>query len=191
MCSSDLEFKSVKNTEKMYKWTSYTNPSNGVVSWGGADLTNSNLLNDGEEAFTLQFVAKKPQDQWGTAALWTGAKYVGDAGAKDMNIRPTNGVVEVKRVVNPVKIGNLQSILVFPNPTEGEIQFEFQVEKTGDVDIDVKDVVGREVIKILNTQMPDGKYTYVADLSELSDGFYFLSIKTISTTQQSKIIVSK
>jgi hypothetical protein len=189
--TSLLEFKSVKNTEKMYKWTSYMNPSDGVVSWGGADLTNSNLLKDGDEAFTLQFIAKKPQSEWGTAVLWTGAKYVGDANAKDMNIRPTNGVVEVKRVINPIRIKDLQSLLVFPNPTEGEIQFEFQVENTGNVDIDVKDVIGREVIQILDTQMPAGKYTYVADLSQLSNGFYFLSIKTISNTQQSKIIVSK
>ena len=189
--TSLLEFKTVKNTEKMYKWTSYVNPSDGVVSWGGADLTNSNLLNDGEEAFTLQFVAKKPQADWGTAALWTGAKYVGDANAKDMNIRPTNGMVEVRRIANPVKVGTLHSLLVFPNPTEGEVQFEFQVENTGDVDVDVKDMIGREVLQILDTQMPSGKYSYVADLSELSNGFYILSVKTISSTQQSKIIISK
>ena len=186
-----LEFKAVKNTEKMFKWTTYFNPSNGVVSWGGADLTNSNFLNDGEEAFTLQFIAKKPQADWGSAALWTGAKYVGDEVAKDMNIRPTNGVVEVRRIKTPVKVQDLHSILVFPNPTQGEIQFEFQVETTGDVDVDVKDMIGREVIQILNTQMPAGKYSYVTDLSQLSNGFYILSIRTVEKTQQSKIIISK
>lgn len=186
-----LEFKSVKNTEKMYKWTTYLNPSNGIVSWGGADLTNTNLLTDGEEAFTLQFIAKKPQDQWGTAALWTGAKYVGDASSKDMNIRPTNGVVEVRKVINPVRIGDLESILVFPNPTKGPIQFQFQVKDQGDVQVNVKDVLGREVSKILDKKMPSGKYTYVADLSELSEGFYILTVTTTETTQQSKIIISK
>ena len=189
--TSLLEFKSVKNTEKMYKWTTYINPSNGIVSWGGADLTNSNFLKDGEEAFTLQFVAKKPQDQWGTAALWTGAKFVGDVNSADMNIRPTNGVVEVRRVVNPVRVSDLESILVFPNPTKGPIQFQFQVETSGEVQVDVKDVLGREVAKILNKKMPSGKYTYVSDLSELSEGFYILNITTVETTQTSKIIISK
>jgi hypothetical protein len=189
--TSLLEFKAVKNSEKMFKWTTYMNPSNGIVSWGGSDLTNSNLLKDGEEAFTLQFVAKRPQDEWGSAALWTGAKYVGDAGAKDMNIRPTNGVVEVRRILNPIKIKDLHSLIVFPNPTEGEIQFEFQVENTGDVHVNVKDLVGREVLQILNTQMPSGKYTYLTNLSHLSNGFYILSIQTITSTQQSKIIISK
>lgn len=186
-----LEFKSVKNTEKMYKWTTYLNPSNGVVSWGGADLTNSNLLTDGEEAFTLQFIAKKPQDQWGSAALWTGAKYVGDANSRDMNIRPTNGVVEVRRVINPIRVNDLESLLVFPNPTEGPIQFQFQIKNPGDVTVGVKDVLGREVTRILETKMPSGKYTYVSDLSELSEGFYILTVTTAETTQQSKIIISK
>ena len=89
------------------------------------------------------------------------------------------------------KTGTLHSLLVFPNPTEGEVQFEFQVENTGDVDVDVKDMIGREVLQILDTQMPSGKYSYVADLSELSNGFYILSVKTISSTRQSKIIISK
>jgi hypothetical protein len=108
-----------------------------------------------------------------------------------MNIRPTNGVVEVRRILNPIKIKDLHSLIVFPNPTEGEIQFEFQVENTGDVHVDVKDLVGREVLQILNTQMPSGKYTYLTNLSHLSNGFYILSIQTITSTQQSKIIISK
>ena len=186
-----LEFKSVKNTEKMFQWTTYVNPSNGVVSWGGADLTNSNLLNDGEEAFTLQFVAKKPQSEWGTAALWTGAKFVGDEKAKDMNIRPTNGVVEVRRVINPIKVGDLQSLLVFPNPTAGTIQFEFQVQESGDVKVSVKDMIGKEVHRILNMQMPSGKYIYSTDLSQLSNGFYVLTVQTTQTSQNTKIILSK
>lgn len=186
-----LEFKAVKNTEKMFKWTSYFNPSNGVVSWGGADLTNANLLTDGEEAFTLQFIAKRPQAEWGSAALWTGAKYVGDQQAKDMNIRPTNGVVEVRRIKTPVKVGDLNTILVFPNPNQGKIQYEFQVETGGDVSVDIMDMIGREVMNLIQTQMPSGKYSYQADLSHLDNGFYVLVIHTVESTQQSKIIINK
>jgi hypothetical protein len=39
--------------------------------------------------------------------------------------------------------------------------------------------------------MPSGKYTYVSDLSELSEGFYILTITTTETTQNTKIIISK
>ena len=187
-----LEFKSIENTEKMYKWTTYMNPSNGVVSWGGADLTNTNMLTDGEQAFTIQFVAKKPQDQWGSAALWTGAKYVGDASSRDMNIRPTNGVIEVRRVVkSPVTLDELNKVIVFPNPTDGVVQFEFKIKEEGPVKVDVRDLVGREVTKIIEQQMPSGTYRYVTDLSQLENGFYLLTITSQSQQNQAKIIVSK
>ena len=187
-----LEFKTIQNSEKMFKWTTYMNPSNGVISWGGADLTNTNMLTDGEQAFTIQFVAKKPQDQWGNAALWTGAKYVGDASSRDMNIRPTNGVVEVRRVVkSPVTLDELNKVIVFPNPTDGVVQFEFKIKEEGPVKVDVRDLVGREVSKIIEQKMPSGTYRYVTDLSQLENGFYLLTITTQTQQNHAKIIVSK
>ena len=108
-----------------------------------------------------------------------------------MNIRPTNGVVEVRRVINPIKVGDLQSLLVFPNPTSGTIQFEFQVQESGDVKVSVKDMIGKEVHRILNMQMPSGKYIYSTDLSQLSNGFYVLTVQTTQTSQNTKIILSK
>ena len=190
--TSLLEFKTIQNSEKMFKWTTYMNPSNGVISWGGADLTNTNMLTDGEQAFTIQFVAKKPQDQWGSAALWTGAKYVGDASSSDMNIRPTNGVVEVRRVVkSPVSLDELNKVIVFPNPTDGVVQFEFKIKEEGPVKVDVRDLVGREVSKIIEQQMPSGTYRYVTDLSKLENGYYLLTITSQTQQNHAKIIVSK
>ena len=187
-----LEFKAVQNTEKMMKWTSFFNPSNGVVSWGGADLTNENMLNDGEQAFTLQFVAKKPQDSWATAALWTGAKYVGDANSKDMNITPAMGIVEVRRInKGTISLNDLNSIIVFPNPTEGNIQVQFKIKEESDVDMSISDEVGRRVQTILKEHMPAGKYKYSANLDCLSDGIYILSVTTDTESLHSKIIVNK
>ena len=187
-----LEFKAVQNTEKMMKWTSFFNPSNGVVSWGGADLTNENMLNDGEQAFTLQFVAKKPQDSWATAALWTGAKYVGDANSKDMNITPAMGIVEVRRInKGTISLNDLNSIIVFPNPTEGNIQVQFKIKEESDVDMSISDEVGRRVQTILKEHMPAGKYKYSANLDCLADGIYILSVTTDTESLHSKIIVNK
>ena len=70
-------------------------------------------------------------------------------------------------------------------------KFQFQVKDPGDVRVNVKDALGREVTRILDKKMPSGKYTYVADLSELSEGFYILTVTTTETTQRSKIIISK
>jgi hypothetical protein len=187
-----LEFKKVENTEKIMKWTSYLNPSNGTISWGAADLTNENMLNDGEQVFTLQFIAKKPQDSWATAALWTGAKYVGDKNSKDMNITPAMGVIEVRRInKGTISLNDLNSIIVFPNPTEGDVQVQFKIKEDGYVDMSISDEVGRRIQTLLKENMPAGKYKYLAKLDALADGIYVLSVTTDTESLHSKIIVQK
>jgi hypothetical protein len=186
-----LEFKKIDLSEKMMNWTSYTNPSNGVVAFGAADLTNKNLINDGEQVFVLQFIAKKPQSEWGTAALWTGPKYVGDNNAHDMNITPAMGVVEVRRINKAVKLNDLEKIIVFPNPTQGEVVVQFKIEQESQTEISVTDMVGRKMIEILNTKIPVGEYKYNVNLTHLDNGFYLMSIKTDTQLSTSKIIINK
>ena len=186
-----LEFKKIDLSEKMMNWTSYTNPSNGVVAFGAADLTNKNLVNDGEQVFVIQFIAKKPQDEWGTAALWTGPKYVGGNDSRDMNITPAMGVIEVRRINKAVKLNNLEKIIVFPNPTQGEVVVQFKIEQESQTEISVTDMVGRKMIEILNTKVPVGEYKYNVNLTHLDNGFYLMSIKTDTQISTSKIIINK
>jgi hypothetical protein len=186
-----LEFKKIDLTEKMMNWTSYTNPSNGVVAFGAADLTNKNLVNDGEQVFVIQFIAKKPQSEWGTAALWTGPKFVGGNDSRDMNITPAMGVIEVRRINKPVKLSQLDDILIFPNPTEGEVMIQFRVEQESETEVSVTDMVGRQVMEVVNTKMPSGEYKYVVNLTPLTNGFYLVSVKTDIQISTSKIIINK
>ena len=186
-----LEFKKIDLSEKMMNWTSYTNPSNGVVAFGAADLTNKNLVNDGEQVFIMQFVAKKPQAEWGTAALWTGPKFVGGDDSRDINITPAMGVIEVRRINKAIKLSDLESIIVFPNPTEGEIVVQFKVEQESQTEVAVSDMIGRKVMEVINTKMPVGEYKYVVNLTKLDNGFYLLSVKTDTKISTSKIIINK
>ena len=186
-----LEFKKIDLTEKMMNWTSYTNPSNRVVAFGAADLKGDQLVNDGENVFNIQFIAKKPQDSWASAAIWTGPKYVGGNDAWDMNITPAMGVVEVRRVKRPIKLDELKDLLVFPNPNDGIINIQFRVEQESQTEVMVSDLIGRKVMEVLNTKMPAGDYKYVVNLTKLEDGLYFLSVKTDTKILTSKIIINK
>jgi hypothetical protein len=183
-----LEFKNVEVTEKVMKWTSYTNPSNGIVSWGGADLTNANLLKDGEAVFTLQFIAKKPQDSWATAAIWTSEKYVGDKDAKDMNIMPAMGIIEVRRK-GVVNLNQVEGLVAFPNPSEGAIQVQFKIAEESDVNLSLYNEVGQMVQNILDKHMPVGNYKYSVDLERLPDGVYILTLKTEKQVLDSKLLI--
>ena len=186
-----LEFKKIDLSEKMMNWTSYTNPDNGVVAFGAADLKGNQLLNDGEQILTMQFIAKKPQTEWATAAIWTGPKYVGGSDARDMNITPAMGVIEVRKIKKPVKLNDLENILIFPNPTDGEIMIQFRVDQESETEVAVSDLVGRKVMEVINTKMPAGEYKYVVNLTQLTDGFYLVSVKTDTKISTSKIIITK
>jgi hypothetical protein len=189
--TSLLEFKNITNSEKVMKWTTFINPSNGYVTWGSADLTNSNFINNGDQVFTIQFIAKKPQEEWGTAALWTAEKYVGGNNSRDITITPTMGIVEVRKVKSSISINDLSKVLVFPNPTEGEVIVEFGIKQETNTLITIDDMVGRKVQELLNERLPAGKYKYVTDLHKLENGLYLLSIKTEYSNSTTKIIVNK
>ena len=186
-----LEFKKIELTEKIMNWTSFTNPSDGVVAFGAADLKGDNLLNDGEQVLTLQFIAKKPQDEWASAAIWTGPKYVGDQKANDMNITPAMGIVEVRKAKQGVQVIGVEKLIVFPNPNQGEVVVEFKVEIDSDVDVIVSDLIGRKVMEIINQKMPAGEYKYLVNLDCLANGMYIMTLQTSTTSDSHKIFINK
>jgi hypothetical protein len=186
-----LEFKKIQSTEKVMQWMSFVNPSNGVVAWGGFDASNQNLINDGEEVFYLQFVAKQPQNQWNTAVLWTSDKYVGDREAKDMNITPAMGVVEVKKMgFTPVIDKNRIDLTIAPNPSDGNYQIAFNIIEEGKTEVFVYDVYGKKVGTIVSGVMPAGQYLYSAKLS-LANGFYYTVVNNNGFQAMSKTLIIK
>ena len=186
-----LEFKKIELTEKMMNWVSFTNPSNGVVAFGAADLKGNQLLNDGEVVIILQFIARKPQADWGTAAIWTGPKFVGGVDARDMNVNPTMGIVEVRKVKKGIDINGLDELIVFPNPNQGEVVLQFKINSDSDVKVDVTNLVGQKVLEILNQKMPQGEYKYIAELHTLPNGMYIMTLQTNTTLKSNKIFINK
>ena len=189
--TSLLTFAKIDLTEKMMNWMSYTNPDKGVIAFGSADLKGGNLLNDGEQVMTVQFIAKKPQADWGTAAIWTGPKFVGGNDARDMNVSPTMGIVEVKKIKQNTTVKGLEKLLVYPNPNQGEVIVSFKVQTDSDVTLDVSDLIGRKVLDVLNAKMPMGDYKYLVNLDKLQNGLYILTLKTDATIQSNKIFINK
>lgn len=186
-----LEFKNVINSEKVMNWMSYFNPDNGVVSWGGADFSNQNMLVNNDVAFTLQFSALEPQLNWNVSPLYVAEKYVGDELATDMNIAPTNGRVEIlKRDFNGGLLDGFD-ILTFPNPTSNYTTVQFNVLQDSDVEVALFDIAGRKLIQIIDERMPAGQYSYEVDLTVLANGVYYTSILTQDQVATSKTVIIK
>ena len=183
-----LEFKQVLNSEKSMNWMSFINPMDSVIEWGGYDRTNGkNLFIDGETVFTLTFLAKTPKDQWGQSPLYTTRKFVGAENCGDMNVIPTNGLYQVKMIKGVTLKDN--EILVYPNPTTGEVTIKFNVPVDGNVTLSFVDVNGKVVSNILNEYMPSGNYTYRASLSGFVPGNYYTTMTSSTAISVNKTVL--
>lgn len=186
-----LEFKNVLNSEKTMNWMSYFNPTNGAVEWGGADFSNNNNLVDNDVAFTLQFTALKPKLNWTISPLYVAEKYVGDAVAADMNIKPTNGRIEIRKRDLDSEILEGFDIATFPNPTTGFTTIKFNVLNDSKAEVAIFDITGRKLIQVINEYVPAGQYVYEVDLSVLDNGVYYTSILTDEQVATSRTIIIK
>ena len=187
-----LKFHNVINSEKVMNWLSYFDPSAGKVAWGGADFSNQNLLNSGEIAFTLQFSALQPQQDWAASPLWVAEKYVGDQNSTDMDILPTMGRVAIYKVQQLPNALDGFEIVAFPNPTNQFTTFQFNILEEGPVELSIFDVTGRKLIQIIKRdKMPAGQFIYEVDLSILSAGYYYSSILTEGGVATAKVVVIK
>ncbi|MCB8998943.1 MAG: T9SS type A sorting domain-containing protein [Bacteroidales bacterium] len=79
----------------------------------------------------------------------------------------------------------------YPNPFSKSTIFPYQLEKTGNVTFRVLDMSGREIMKIEKGTMAPGKYNLGIDSDKLSNGLYYLQMKSGSGTETRKMIIQK
>lgn len=188
---SDLvEFKEVKNSEKAMNWLTFTNDYDNIIEWGGYDTRGDNLITNDDVIFTLLFLAKSPQYEWANSALYTSRKFVGNDLATDMVVTPTNGLLQIKSLhVNALL--KEKDIIVFPNPTKGEVLIQFYVHESGETELSFVDLQGRTVLTVLNQYLPQGCYTYTANLSKLTEGVYLTNLITVAKRVTDKTLLLK
>ena len=107
-----------------------------------------------------------------------------------MNVGYTNGVAQIRRMGPGLVLKN-EEMLVFPNPTTGEVIIQFNNQLDGDVDLSFVDVNGKQVINVLSKRLPNGTYSYSANLKDLGNGIYYTVLKTPIKTVTNKTILIK
>lgn len=184
-----LEFKELVNSDKAMFWMSALNPTGGIVEWVGYDpsANGSYKIGDNYTIFTLNFIAKQPQAQWVTSPLWTTRKFVGDQNKKDMTINPTNGILVVCKMAFGGTIDET-SMIVYPNPTSGDVNISFEVKEKGKVTLFVADIDGSVKQIILDKEMPAGHYTYSTNLENMATGVYVAALKAKNQKDAQRII---
>jgi len=171
-----LEFKNIYSTSNAMRWLTYVNPNNDEVKWGGYDVTNNTRpLRDGDEVITLQFLAKQPQNGWLESPLYTTDKFAGTTDSKDLEITPTNGILQVLKS-SIGKIITPNTIEIAPNPVMDNVAITFNVTSTTNAHLAIYDLQGRKIVTILEGELPAGQFTYVKDLGKLAQGMYVVNL---------------
>jgi hypothetical protein len=182
--STLLEFSGVENQLKTSQWISFVNNSDNMVEWGGYDPTdNKNLMNHDDLLFVLKFKSKKPQSEWGKSPLYISRKFAGDKSSTDLNITPTDGIVQVFRMSGPL---DFRDMVTFPNPNEGLITCSFKVYKEGTTTLGIYDFLGRQQIRVIDGYYPIGMYHTTVNMEKLEPGMYLAILR-----QEEKVIVKK
>lgn len=80
------------------------------------------------------------------------------------------------------------SVIVFPNPTDGKLYVKSRLMEIDKIDVEIISVVGQVVYKQNNLYISEANYI---DLSQLSPGVYFASLRYGKKTLVKKVIVAK
>jgi hypothetical protein len=167
-----LEFQKLNTELKSSYWMSFINTKDNEVEWGGFDPSNNtNLVNDGEILFTLEFISKKSQTQWNKSPLYVTRKFAGDRLSTDLKITPTDGILQIFKV-DPLEFPSFDKMIVYPNPTQDLTKVTFKIYEKSYVTLGIYDMGGKKCIDVLDGTYPVGIYTSTVSLGQLSVGEY-------------------
>ena len=86
---------------------------------------------------------------------------------------------------------NTSDVIVFPNPTTGNVNLKFSLNKNARTTIIVKDITGKTILSLEKGDLSAGNYSETIDLSKNSKGIYFYELKTNESVNNGKIVLTK
>ena len=79
---------------------------------------------------------------------------------------------------DPDPDARVSRLRVSPNPAQGQIRVDFEIDRPGQVELTLRDVRGREVVRIADAVYPTGPQTVTASTAGLSSGTYIVRLRT-------------
>jgi hypothetical protein len=81
---------------------------------------------------------------------------------------------------------------VFPNPTSQHLNLEYSLPEVSEIQIAIYDIRGGTVKTLKNNELQgNGEYKIIADVSDLKQGYYFVSMNTRAFTKTIKLYIEK
>ena len=79
----------------------------------------------------------------------------------------------------------------YPNPFNPSTQIQYSIKEEGLVQLRVYDILGKEIVTLVNTNKEAGYYSVDFDASQLPSGVYIYQLTTPGFTQARKMIFTK
>ena len=87
--------------------------------------------------------------------------------------------------------GVILQTLAYPNPAKDRVNLEISTLQSSQANITVVDMLGREVIKLGDVNLANGKNTFEINTSALSNGAYFVKIISNDGITSKKISINR
>jgi len=100
-----------------------------------------------------------------------------------------SGITSIK--LTEILINNFSLSQNYPNPFNPSTKISYSVAGLSKVILKVYDIIGREIITLVNEEKPAGKYEVNFNASSLASGVYFYQIKAGDFVQTKKLILLK
>ena len=107
-------------------------------------------------------------------------------------LRTTTGGEPVTQVIaNYLQVFDFKLEQNYPNPFNPSTTIKFQIPETGFTSLKVYDVLGNEIITLVNEEKSAGEYQVEFDGSKLTSGIYFYQLISDNYIQTRKLVLVK
>lgn len=122
-------------------------------------------------------------------AILNGTMYAGTSGNAVWK-RPLSDVTAVEEIV-----GNLPTEFMlsqnYPNPFNPSTNFEFRIANLGFVKLSVFDILGREVVTLVNESLQPGTYRVSWNAADQPSGIYYYRLRAGAYSETKKMMLVK
>lgn len=158
--------------------------------------TNPKTFSGGSVSWTFNFTAA---NQVYTDTIFSAGNSVNGDGFNNSQDRWNFGQRFVVHVIDQVSsvegnnfvVNNFKLDQNYPNPFNPSTMISYSIPQSSFVTLKVYDIIGNEVVTLVNETKSAGKYDVSFEASNLSNGVYLYSIKTNNFTSTKKMILMK
>lgn len=160
-----------------------------TYSWNGTTVVFANT-STGATTYNWDFGDLNSSIAQNPSHLYT-------AGTYTVTLTTTNAVgctatatVTVQFNVGVVETSNLNAITLYPNPTNDNVNLDINMNETSDVVVMAYDMSGQILINE-NKHLATGKNTLTYDVTNWSNGIYFIRITSENASNTMKVVINR